>query len=214
MRMHGGIAVDGDVARRDLHLERLGLAVAEPLHDLARLGPALLDVGGIAGQRLQHLRRHAPLALGRRQHDAADVVLAVAQDVDEGLAVEGQRHRLADLGIVEGRGLRIDDQVGGDVGGRQLADRLRRLGLDVLEQRDRDVGAERHVELAGHERQDARRAVLDHLPVDAVEVGLALLPVVGVAHELDRVAALELDELEGPVPIGLVRMSLVETWQG
>ena len=69
-------------------LERLGLAVAEPLHDLARLGAALLDVGGVAGQRLQHLRRHAPNALGRRQHDAADVVLAAAQDVDVGLAIE------------------------------------------------------------------------------------------------------------------------------
>ena len=135
---------------------------------------------------------------GGGQHDAADVVLAAAQDVDEGLAIERERQGLADLRIVEGRGRGIDDQIVGDVGRHQLADGLRRLRLDVLEQRDRHVGRERHVELAGHERQDAGRAVLDHLPVDAVEIGLALLPVVRVAHELHRLAALELDELERP----------------
>ena len=59
--------------------------------------------------------------------------------------------------------------------------------VDVLEQRHGDVGDERHVELAGHEGQHARRAVVDDLPLDAVEIGLALLPVVGIAHELDRI---------------------------
>ena len=38
--------------------------------------------------------------------------------------------------------------------GAQLADRLRRLRLDVLQQRHGDVGREGHVELAGDEGQD------------------------------------------------------------
>ena len=42
----------------------------------------------------------------------------------------------------------------------------------------RDEG---QVELAGDERQHARRAVGDDRPLDAVEVGQALLPVVGIA---------------------------------
>ena len=74
--------------------------------ELARLG----DVA-VARQRFQHLRRHAPHAIRSRQHGAARFGLAFAQDVDEGLAVEGQRRRAADLGIVEGWRLGVDDQV-------------------------------------------------------------------------------------------------------
>ena len=80
-----------------LILSGLSGAVAQPLHDLARLGAALLDVGAVAGQRRQHLLGHAPDAVRRRQHDGAVEIVALAQDVGEGLAVERQHHRLADL---------------------------------------------------------------------------------------------------------------------
>ena len=63
--------------------------------------------------------------------DAADIALAFADDVDEGLAVEAQRHRPPHLRVVEGRHVAVDDQVAADIGRDQLADRLRRLALDV-----------------------------------------------------------------------------------
>ena len=46
------------------------------------------------------------------------------------------------------------------------------------------------------ERQQARRAILDDLEIDRVEIGTSLLPVILVLHQLDRLAAPELDELE------------------
>ena len=57
---------------------------------------------------------------------------------------------------------------------RQLADRLRHLALDVLEQRDREAVREGHVELAGDKRQDRRRQVVDDRILDAVEIRPAL----------------------------------------
>jgi hypothetical protein len=86
--------------------------------------------------------------------------------------------------------------------------------LDVLQQRDRHLGREGHVELAGDEAEDRGRAVGDDGELDAVEIGQALLPVVGVLDELDRLVGLELDELERAGADGLVRMSPGETWQG
>ena len=76
------------------------------------------------------------------------------------------------------------------------AHRLRRLVLDVLEQRDRDFGRERHVELAGNKSENGRRAVGDDGELDAVEMRQALLPVVRIAGDLDRFVGLELDEFE------------------
>ena len=68
--------------------------------------------------------------------------------------------------------------------------------LDVLQQRDRHLGRERHVELAGDEAEDRGRAVRDDGEFDAVEMRQALLQVIGVAGQLDRFVGLELDELE------------------
>ncbi len=102
----------------------------------------------------------------------------------------------ADLGVVERRDVAVDDQVGRVVGRLQLAVGLRQLRLNVLHQRHGQVERERHVELAGDEGQHAGRAVGDDAPVDGIDVGVPLAPIVGVAHELDRLVALELDELE------------------
>src|SRR4030095_13236937 len=75
--------------------------------------------------------------------------------------------------------------------------RLGRLRLHIPAERYGDVGRKGHIEIAGGESKNARRAVLDDLELDAIEVGLALLPVVRVLHELDRFAAPVFDELEG-----------------
>jgi hypothetical protein len=115
---------------------------------MMRLCAVLLHIGVVAGHRLQQLRRHAPDPGGRRLHRPADVALTLREDVDKGSAVEAQHHRPLDFRIVEGRLVAVDDQVGTGIARRQVADRLGRLALDVLEQRDRDLEREGHVELA------------------------------------------------------------------
>jgi hypothetical protein len=70
---------------------------------MARFIPVFLHVRIVPGERPQHLLRHPPDAFRQRQHGGADIGLAFADDVDEGLAVESQSHRLADVRIVERR---------------------------------------------------------------------------------------------------------------
>ena len=86
--------------------------------------------------------------------------------------------------------------------------------LTSLQQRHRHLGREGHVELAGDEGEDRRRAVGDDRELDAVEIRPARLPVVGVAVSLIDSFCLNSTNLNGPVPIGLVRMSPGVTWQG
>ena len=50
--------------------------------------------------------------------------------------------------------------------------------------------------------------------LDALEVGPTRLPIIRVAHDFDGLVGLVFDEFEGPVPIGWVRISLAEMWQG
>ena len=45
--------------------------------------------------------------------DAADIALPFVEDVDKGLAVEAQRHRPPQIGVVEGRLVAVDQQVRG-----------------------------------------------------------------------------------------------------
>jgi hypothetical protein len=73
------------------------------------------DIRPVARHRRQHVLRHAPHALRPRQHGAADIRLALGEDVDERLAVDRQRHGAAHIGIVERRLVAVDDQVGRDV---------------------------------------------------------------------------------------------------
>ena len=181
----GGIAIRRDVAGRDFQRQPLLRAIAELRHDLARLGAIGLDVGAIARKGREHIRRHAPDAFGRRQHGRADIALPLRKNVDEGLTVERVDHRQAQVRIVERRHVAIDDQIRADIDRRDFADCVRRLRLDVLEQRDHHFRREGHVELAGDEAEDRGRAVRDDVEFDAVEIGQALLPVVGILHELD-----------------------------
>src|SRR5256885_16270596 len=78
------------------------------LHDPAGLAAALLDIGVIAGQGLQHLGRHAPLSARRRLQHTADVTLALPNNVDERFAVDRQRHGLAQFKIIEWRRVTVD----------------------------------------------------------------------------------------------------------
>jgi hypothetical protein len=97
------------------------------------------DVGAVAGNGCQNLGRHAPDSGGRRQHRSTDVALPLSQDGDKAVAVERQGQRTAQIGIVKGRRLAVDQQIGAGIARHQLADRLRRLALDVLHQRHRDL---------------------------------------------------------------------------
>ena len=136
------------------------------------------------------------MPFGRRLHDPADRALSVGDDVDIRLAVDRQRHRPPQFGIVEGRRFAVDEHVAGDVDDEHVADRLRHLTLDVLQLRHRD--AEINLLVAGHERQQPGRDILDDPVFDAVEIRPARLPVIRIADHRDRLVRLELDELERP----------------
>ena len=171
--------------------------VARLLHQLACLLAILRHVRSVARHGGEDLLRQAPHAVGRRLHRAAELGIALVQDVDERLAVHGEIERQPQIRIVERRRVAVQDQVGAVVHRRDLALRRRQLGLDVLQQRDRHFPREGDVEAARHEAQNRRAAVGHDGVVDAVEIRLALLPVVGVARDLDAFVLLELDELEG-----------------
>lgn len=104
-------------------------------------------------------------------HDCADVALAGGDDADERLAVEAQRHRPPQVRVVEGRRVAVDDHIAAVVGRKYLADRLRRLLLDVRQLRECDAGIV--VGLPRYEGQEPRRDVLYDGVLNAVEVGLA-----------------------------------------
>ena len=193
----GWILVGLEVARRDLDLQLLGGAMAKPLHQLAGLGQPFLEGAAVTRQRHQHVRRHAPDALGLRHHAAREVALAVGEDGDEALPVEAEGKRLAQDGIVERRPGLIDQHVDRDVGRPERALHLWRPRGDVPQQRHGDVAGRGQIVLAGDHAENARRAVADDVELDGIQERPVLAPVVGIAGELDDLVALELDELEG-----------------
>jgi hypothetical protein len=90
----------------------------------------------------------------------------------------------------------------GQEDGRQVAavvevDGPFRRVAEALEVGQRDAGAQGHVDLAGLQRHGARR-VGDELEHDALQVGLALLPVVGVALQPHMAALDPFLEHKGP----------------
>src|SRR6516225_1400300 len=182
---HRRIAVIRDVARGDFDLEMIVAAIAERLDDLAGLRAVFLDVRVIARQRFEQLGRHAPQPRGCRLHGPADLALSAADDVDKGLAVQGQSHRPPQVGVVEWRLVAIDDQVAVDAALRHLADRLRHLARHVVQQRNGEAEREGHVELSGNKRQSRRREVADDGIFDAVEIRPVLLPIIWIAGHRD-----------------------------
>src|SRR5712675_1273532 len=83
--------------------------------------------------------------------------------------------------ILSKGGLRLTATVTPTLSRHGLADRLRRLAVDVLQQGHGDLVREGHVELAGDKAEHRRRAVRDDRVLDAVEIGQARLPVIRVA---------------------------------
>src|SRR6202022_788162 len=132
----------------------------------------------------------------RRQHDPTDITLSFGDDVDEGLAIKAQRHRPSQFGLIKGPCTRVDDHRAVDVCCRYLADRLRRLALEILQGGDRHPIGRGHVELPGEERQIARRYLFDDRILDTVEIRSPRFPVIRVPGYLDRLVRLELDEFE------------------
>ena len=108
-----------------------------------------------------------------------------------------ERDGAAQFGIVERRFFGVHDHVAADIGRGHHAVRLRQLALDVLQQRYRRAVGRDDVVLAGDERQVARRAVRHDLPLDAVEIRPAGLPVIRVLRGLDDFVRPELDKFEG-----------------
>src|SRR5262249_51595142 len=70
--------------------------------------------------------------------------------------------------------------------------------LDVRHKRNRQLIGKGHIEIAGREGEDRRRAVWDDRVLDAIKIGQTGLPVVRIAAHLNALVALEFDELEGP----------------
>ena len=168
------------------------------LHQLARLGAVGRDIGAIARQGHENFGRQPPQAGGRRLHRPVYVALALGNDVEKALAVDRQLHRPADVRIVEGRSVAVDQQIECHRCRRHLADRIRRLALDVARRLQGDLIGEAHVELAGDKRECLGRPVRDDRPLDAIEVGPAGLPVVRVLDHPDVFVWLEFGEFEGP----------------
>ena len=103
---------------------------------------------------------------------------------------------MAQVGVVEGRHVAVDDQVAVEPDRPHLAHRLRHLALHVPEQRDGEAIGEGGVEFAGDQRQDRGRQVLDDRILDTVEKRAALLPVIEVSRHLDEFVRLEPGEIE------------------
>ena len=188
------VAVEGNIGRRDLDLQRVVRSIAELFHDLAGLRSVFRNIGAVTRQLLQLVRRHAPQPAGRWLQDAADLALPLGDDVDKRLAVEAQRHRAPQFGIVEGRRLAVDDQVAVDGARVFIADRARHLALDVGQIWRRQPAGQ--VEFAGDECQDRGCPVFDDREFDAVEIGQARLPVIRVLCQRDVLVGFELDEFE------------------
>ena len=123
---------------------------------------------------------------------------ALVDDVDERLAVERQRHRPPQFGIVERRLVQVDQHRARHVADIHLADRLRRLLLEVLQRRDRHAVARMASNLPAKKARLRGAVSLHDREFDAVEIRPALLPVIRVLRHLDVLVRLELDEFERP----------------
>jgi hypothetical protein len=82
--------------------------------------------------------------------------LAAAQHIDKGSAVQGERHSAAKIGVVEWRRVAINDQSAADAPRPQLANRLRILAFDILQQRNSHLVREGHVYLSREKREQRR----------------------------------------------------------
>src|SRR5262249_36093922 len=150
-----------------------------------------------ARDRLKNVGRQSPDAGWRRQQRAADVALPLEQRVDECVAVERKCQRTPDVGGVERRLVAVDGPNGGYGWAHHLAYGFGSLRANIIEQRGSHFTRKGHVEPPRDEGKNRRRAVGHNSEFDAVQIGQALLPILRIARELDRLVLLHLDELEG-----------------
>src|SRR5204862_1077784 len=68
----------------------------------------------------------------------------------------------------------------------------------ILHQRNGNPERKREIELARDKGKNGRRAVRNYCPFNAIQVGTTRLPVLWIAHQLDRFVWLVGNELEGP----------------
>jgi len=108
---HRRIPVASDVARRDVITQALVGSVAELLHDRAGLRTVLLVSGSYPGNVFSMSAGIPQSPPRQRLHRPPDFALACGNDVDERLAVETERHRPSQIGIVEGRRTRLTSRL-------------------------------------------------------------------------------------------------------
>ncbi len=128
----------------------------------------------------------------RRRHGAVAHADPLERGVDEPLTVDGERDRLTDPRVLEGRAIGPQGEVVHDVG-RELhraqarTPLLQRVGeLDPVGAVDHAGELPPEVVLATEERRDPRGVVLVHQHLDAIDVGQGGHEVVRVAHEGER----------------------------
>src|SRR5262249_6292379 len=184
------------IARRYLHLETLVWTIAQALHNLARLSAPLCQIAVVTRQPHQYVLRHAPRVFGKRHHRSRDAGFTGTHDVDDALSIDRQRHRPAQLLVVERRFTAVHDQISADARWNKLTDCLRRTRHDVPDERNRDIRHECQIKFIGREGQDARRAIADDLELDRVEIRATRLPVCRIPRQLDRRVRIECRELE------------------
>ena len=84
-------------------------AVAELLHYLAGLCPALGHVWVIAREFCHLIRRHTPQAGRWRLQDPADLPLSLAEGIYNSLTIDAQCHRPPQIRIAEWRFVAVDE---------------------------------------------------------------------------------------------------------
>ena len=86
-------------------------------------------------------------------------------------------------GLSNGGHRAVDDRSTAGIPARDLAAHLRRLALDLLQQRYRQEAGSGTIELVGAEGQDPSRGVPNDRVLNAVEIGPARLPIFSVAGQ-------------------------------
>ena len=191
----GEVEVDRDRARDDLELERVGRTEAG-LGEQLPGGGASLGGPAVARELVEILLEQAPHAPRLGREGGADDRGPAVHGLGIGAAIDREAERAPHLDVVEGRLLGVEQEVLADVARGLGEDHAGHRALELLHDRERGLARVRHVDLVGLERGHPRAALHDDGVAHAVQVGAALDEVVRVAHELDRLAALPLLELE------------------
>ena len=167
----------------------------------------LTQIGGVVSAEARELFKlrlaQRPLAL--RVHDAPDQfqVGDRGKRLDRIVAIDGQGQGLAHPLVVEGLLARIDRDAKSadalDLGRYDLVAQLLLDGVDV----HRGKKAQFHIDATRSQGRGPGRGVGDDEVREPIQVGQPLLPVVGVALQLDVGAPHVGLQLEGPAPDGL-----------